>query len=340
MFTEIFLATTLTIPQIRGGEKHGDNGKEYSFFYSTVSLGSGSCSGSLIAPKVVLTAAHCVGSSARNIRISYGKNASWNKSIGAIRVIKHPQYIFKRVGGGDYTKNDLALIFLKEELPKPFRPAPLLRKPFSNNNLVWNAGYGWRGPNYGSGSFRRLKSKITNYSRDGKITTYALKQRTGTCSGDSGSPLYDWNPKNDLYYVLGALSTSSVGVRGRSGHCGRRSNYTLIGPHIESWVIPTINEIMPGQRLVDPSELVEPEPEPIEPDEPTLPPEDIPIIPDDELPDSEIPLPPPPEMQEGPFTADELEMCYTIAKLDACHSEAWPIAFYKTIRELLDYRLK
>ena len=67
------------------------------------SNGSQFCGGSLIAPKWVVTAAHC-SSSAASVRVGSVDRQSGGQVIRVIRRINHPQYS---------TQNDIALLELE-----------------------------------------------------------------------------------------------------------------------------------------------------------------------------------------------------------------------------------
>ena len=136
------------------------------------------CTGVLVAPGVILTAAHCaLAESALDIEVFVGSdvNASGGRFHGVVAQAIHPGYDEQTFD------NDLALLWLDE----PMTVLPIVRgdEP-SVGELVTVVGFG--GDENGGGGQRRIgTSQVESISGD-LIRTVAAPSLA--CGGDSGAP--------------------------------------------------------------------------------------------------------------------------------------------------------
>ena len=188
------------------------------------------CTGAVIAPTAILTAAHCVteGSTWR---------VHWRAPDGtpiliipkAVRV--HPGY--RPEPSGKAVKSiDLAVVTLSDPLPSPFEPIALSDAPsVTAGDLISVAGYGYSEEKNRKtlGTFRRADLAVIEPFGHSSILVWLSDPNAGGaggCQGDSGGPL--------IYQ--GALLAITFVTTGVGQHnCGALTQGTLIAPQ-RDWI--------------------------------------------------------------------------------------------------------
>jgi secreted trypsin-like serine protease len=184
------------------------------------------CSGALIAPRLVLSAAHCVGPGATYKLVAYDAKHQ-PQLLDTVRVAAHPQFSMQGIVN-HRASADVALLQLANPLPNA-TPAPIGAplEPLAARNRFSVAGIGVtkRGDGMSGGVIRaaslaatgqpgrlqiRLVDPATNNARDG----------LGACTGDSGGPVFE--EQNGRAVIIGVISwsTSANNAAGCGGLTG------------------------------------------------------------------------------------------------------------------------
>jgi len=160
------------------------------------------CSASLLAPDILITAAHCVtetfgeSTSSQNLRVVFGKNLNTDTVI--VRRVTgskaHPSW--KGLGSRGKDQGDIAVVRFKDGLPDGYRPAKILDPNVNlkrgSKTLLMGFGVDRLNESGGSGAgvLRKVDAKIDQ--PDFARTEVLLDQRNGkgACYGDSGGPAF------------------------------------------------------------------------------------------------------------------------------------------------------
>jgi V8-like Glu-specific endopeptidase len=152
------------------------------------------CTGTLIGPKLVLTAAHCVDDHEIEVAsyvIYFGTDVVDENDPGfifmtsAVSTVFHPDWDINDLEAG----NDIALIHLADEVP--ITPAALRRTPITGADVgspIELVGWGiTSGDGEDSGLKRHVTSNLADF--DDKLLLVGNSE-TNTCNGDSGGPAF------------------------------------------------------------------------------------------------------------------------------------------------------
>lgn len=187
----------------------------------------GVCSGVVVAPDVVLTAAHCA-TNAIEYRVHYREGGEPVLIAPSAQAV-HPGYDPGALKSRRRSV-DLALLRLPDALPARFAPATLAETAPAKGAGLTLGGYGVLRPGdaRSTGTFREARlAAVEPYGR-ATILVWAsdpARGGAGACEGDSGGPIAEGG-------AVAAIVTWAAGAR---QGCGDMSQGVLVGPQ-RRWI--------------------------------------------------------------------------------------------------------
>jgi len=166
------------------------------------------CTGALVAPKVVLTGAHCLDDP-NTTYITFDSGPDYkapDQQFPAVSWHMHPEY------PGNSSKYDIGVVLLQDDAEVAgLTPIPLNRVVQSLvGQAVQAVGYGRTNPQVSGNSLRKWTTlQVTD---EDALRYQATGTSSGMCIGDSGGPLLWQHPERGLQ-VMGTLS------KGNSATC-------------------------------------------------------------------------------------------------------------------------
>ena len=163
------------------------------------------CSGTLIAPRVFLTAAHCLLDEPSDLYVSFDSFVGAPDVGPEVKLYHgqahgHPEYVDSTAPGDTH---DIAVVVLDERV-RGIRPANLpTRRTLDRldrhellDDIRWGVvGYGREGYDPGEDAFFGGGSRFFGFSSFGSLEAFKLNLTQvppdgGTCNGDSGGPVF------------------------------------------------------------------------------------------------------------------------------------------------------
>ncbi len=222
------LASSAAQALVGASEEGGPMASHALMVLASSGSGGGFCTGVVIAPTVVLTAAHCVGAP-QATRI-YFKSGATPVFIEVAATAIHPQYRAQAPRTRERSI-DLALIRTKTILQSAFKPVTLDDRKPRVGEAYGLSGFGvtreGRGDTGGILRWGEVKARAPLSA----ILLWAEEPAGGgfgACEGDSGGPVFALDTG-----ALVAITSWSEG-EGKA-HCGKLTQAALIGPQ-RAWI--------------------------------------------------------------------------------------------------------
>ncbi len=198
------------------------------------------CSGSLIAPNVVLTAGHCIAPQTTYRVLDYTTQPP--RLLIAQKAVNHPQFNLQTMLAHRATA-DVALLLLPSAVPSK-TPALLgtLTDPVAPGARFTIAGIGVTrsGGDDGIGTIRAASLVATG--QPGRFQLRLVDPATnnasnglGACTGDSGAPVFQ--DQGDRTVIIGVVSWST-GTHNSAG-CGGLTGVTPLTIY-RDWILQTV----------------------------------------------------------------------------------------------------
>lgn len=191
--------------------------------------GAGFCSGAVLAPNVVLTAAHCVAAPAAT-RVHFRDGAGKPVLFEVARVARHPGFRADAVKARAKSI-DLALVETKEPLPSSFAPVALGDATTEIGASFDVAGFGVAQPGNAATSGVLRRARLALRAPVSKVLLWlSSDDGAGACTGDSGAPVF-------FNGALAGIVAFAQGAHGRG--CGGLTQAVRVAPY-RAWIEQTI----------------------------------------------------------------------------------------------------
>ena len=190
---------------------------------------AGFCTGVVVGPRAVVTAAHCVPAGA-DLRVHFKDGDGAPVLLPVARVTRHAGYRPDAIARRERSI-DLAVLTLDAELPERFRPARLASVGSARVGEAFTvAGFGLSREGEASSSGTLREASLAARAPLSDVLLWAADPATrgaGACTGDSGGPVLDASG------AVAALTLWSAGTGARQ--CGALTQALWVAPY-RAWI--------------------------------------------------------------------------------------------------------
>ena len=190
--------------------------------------GAGFCSGVVIAPGIVLTAAHCIADKA-NMKLHFRDASGQPVLLAVADVAVHPGFV---ANAKETRVKTIDLALIRSAVPLPFTPAVLDDSGVVDIGTSYTlSGFGLAREGEGTSGGTLRNGALEARAPVSKVLLWAKDRGnsgTGACTGDSGAPIFD---------AAGAKIVAITNWADGKGRalCGSLTQGTLVAPQ-RSWI--------------------------------------------------------------------------------------------------------
>lgn len=221
---------------IKGGSNSVDPSGMRSHVVQIKGPGGTQCSGTVIAKRLVLTAAHCFMAGRGDYTIRALDPRFRFRFANAVQVALHPDFDVAALGT-NAPLNDIALLRSDRDFPAWLEPVPLASSLPNDGEFVdvMVAGFGMNRDHVVSsaGKLREMRFAMLDQIVDRSKLLFLIDRRAqakihraGVCRGDLGGPVFQQRVSG--YVLVGVVSAV---IAGRDRDCGAVTAVTAVSAY-------------------------------------------------------------------------------------------------------------